>query len=120
MAGVVIALQAACDSGAVAEQRLEQLAAAAQLRVRRVAAAAADLLVCQASKTLAFLLWPAAADGAARGGVDARVARLAASFKQAFVVVPHALLGDAAVLDAAARWVLTTTLLERCTPALCH
>lgn len=98
MAGVVIALQAACECGAVNEPSLQRLAAAADLRVRRVAAAAADLIVTRAGQTAAFLLWRGAAADAA-----ARTDRAASSFKSVFVLVPHELACDPAVLDAAAR-----------------
>ncbi|PRW44579.1 hydantoinase subunit beta [Chlorella sorokiniana] len=97
MAGVAIALQAACDCGAVNEPSLQRLAAAADLRVRRVTAAAADLIVTRGGQTAAFLLWRGAAADAA-----ARTARAAGSFKSVFVLVPYDLAADQAVLDAAA------------------
>lgn len=98
MAGVVIALQAACDCGAVNEPSLQRLASAADLRVRRVAAAAADLIVTRGGQTAAFLLWRGATADAA-----ARTSRAAGSFKSVFVLVPHDLAADPAILDAAAR-----------------
>ncbi len=99
MAGVAIALQAACDCGAVNEPSLQRLASAADLRVRRVAAAAADLIITRGGQTAAFLLWRGAAVDAA-----ARTARAAGSFKSMFVLVPNNLAADPAVLAAAARW----------------
>lgn len=121
MAGVVIALQAACDCGAVQEPTLQRLAAAADLRVRRVAAAAADLIVTRAGQTAAFLLWRGAAAEAA-----ARTNRAASSFRNVFVLLPNELACAPAVLDAAARLVRWRRGPEqppapgsRCTPPRC-
>lgn len=100
-AAVCICLQSACDSGLLNEPRLLELAAAADLRVRKVTSAVADLMVCKAGSTLAFMLWRG---GAGAGDTVARVARLAGAFKQAYVLVPHEQLCSPAVLDAAARW----------------
>lgn len=99
-AATCICLQSACEEGVVNETRLLQLAAAAELKVRKVAAAPADLLVSKAGTTLAFMLWRSDAGG---GNMTERAARLASSFKHAHVLVPHALIGKPLVLDAAAR-----------------
>ncbi|KAI3428507.1 hypothetical protein D9Q98_007331 [Chlorella vulgaris] len=98
-AATCICLQSACEEGVVNETRLLQLAAAAELKVRKVAAAPADLLVSKAGTTLAFMLWRSDAGG---GNMTERAARLASSFKHAHVLVPHALIGKPLVLDAAA------------------
>jgi len=107
-AAVAIALQASLDAGVLDQQQLEQLAAQAGLRVRRVASAPADLLVCRSGGTLPFLLWRGGGGGStdgSGGSEDVNAARLAglACFKQAYVLVPHTLMGDAAVLDAVCR-----------------
>ena len=47
-AAVCICLQSAFDSGLLNEPRLLELAAAAELRVRKVTTAVADLMVCKA------------------------------------------------------------------------
>jgi hypothetical protein len=100
-AAVCICLQSAFDSGLLNEPRLLELAAAAELRVRKVTTAVADLMVCKAGSTLAFMLWRG---GAAADDTAVRVARMAGSFKQAYVLVPHEHLRTPAVLEAAARW----------------
>ena len=100
-AAVCICLQSAFDSGLLNEPRLLELAAAAELRVRKVTTAVADLMVCKAGSTLAFMLW---LGGAAADDTAVRVARMAGSFKQAYVLVPHEHLRTPAVLEAAARW----------------
>lgn len=103
-AATCICLQGACDAGVVNEARLQQLAAAAELKVRRVASSPADLLVSRSGSTLAFLLWrPGGAGGSDSGGMVARTTRMAGSFRQAYVLVPHELLGSPVILDASAR-----------------
>ncbi|KAL4428410.1 hypothetical protein ABPG75_002499 [Micractinium tetrahymenae] len=113
MAATVLASQAALAEGVLEAGRLEQLATAAGLRVRRVGSTQADLLVSKAGTSLPFLLWRGAsgssaaksAGGASPPAVAAAAAaarKLASSFRQAYVLLPHELLGDAAVLDAVA------------------
>lgn len=106
-AGVCLCLQAALDAGVVNEPRLAAAAAQLGLRVRPASSAAADLLVCKAGSTLAFLQWRGGGGGGADSSVDggnaARIARMSAAFKSSFVLVPYAQLGDAEVLNAAAR-----------------
>lgn len=105
--GVCLCLQAALDAGMVDAQRLAAAAQIGGLRVRPAASPAADLLVCKAGSTLAFLQWRGSGGGGADSSVDggnaARISRMSAAFKSSFVLVPYALLGDAEVLSAAAR-----------------
>ena len=107
MAAVCLCLQAALNASVINEPRLAAAAAQLGLRVKPAASAAADVLVCKAGSTLAFLLWRGGGGGGGGGGSGdsnaARVARMSAAFKSSFVLVPYALLGDAEVLHAAAR-----------------
>lgn len=87
-AATVIASQAALDEGALEGGRLEQLAAARGLRVRRAAGTPADLMASKAGFTLPFLLWRSGSggsEGSSGGGGGsnvARIERLASMFKQ--------------------------------------
>ena len=103
---VVIVLQSALDSGAVDGGDLSRLVAADGLLQRTAKSTPADLMICRAGCTLPFLLWSGAGSGGAGGAANsdaARVSRLASTYRRGYVLVPFALLGDAAVLDAAAR-----------------
>ncbi len=123
MAATVLVSQKALQEGVLEAARLEQLAAAAGLRVRRVGSTQADLLVSKAGTSLPFLLWrragcsntvvhsAGAASPAAVGAAAAAALKLAASFQQAYVMLPYDLLGDIDVLNtvsrsAAMRWIL--------------
>ncbi|KAL4439246.1 hypothetical protein ABPG77_004148 [Micractinium sp. CCAP 211/92] len=111
MAATVLVSQKALQEGVLEAARLEQLAAAAGLRVRRVGSTQADLLVSKAGISLPFLLWrragcsktvvhsAGAASPAAVGAAAAAALKLAASFRQAYVMLPYDLLGDIDVLN---------------------
>ena len=118
-----IALQSACDSGVVSEQRLADLAAAAELRVRKVASMLPDLMVVKAGSTLAFVLWQGGSAGGTADGSDSsdRLARLASAFKLVYVLVPHAMLDSPAVLDAVSRLAALAAKRRASTPVCpCH
>lgn len=127
MAATVLASQAALQEGVLEAGRLEQLAAAAGLRVRRVGSTQADLLVSKAGTSLPFLLWRNAGmsgvDGASPGAIAAAAtaaSKLASSFRQAYVLLPYELLGNAAVLGAVSRSVKVQMLLTEPLHCLRH
>lgn len=117
MAATVLASQVALQEGVLEAGLLEQLTAAAGLRVRRVGSTQADLLVSKAGTSLPFLLWRSIGADCSNPGkrtVDegslvavaaaaAAARKLAACFRQAYVLLPYELIGDAAVLDAVSR-----------------
>lgn len=82
--------------------RLAAAAASSGFKLRTVATAAADLLISRPpDSTLAFLLWRRKRGDGGGEGNAVRIARVSASFKQSYVLVPHDLMSEA--LDAAAR-----------------